>query len=75
MQNEPTPAYTPACQAKTLRGTQGASLSFAICQTKEDNRRLCKFAHDLGFNIVVCRHPRHAEIVSRTATTDNTANG
>jgi len=72
MQDEPTPSYAPECRARTLRGTQDAPLGFAICQTPESVvfRRGCKFAHDLGFSIVVCRHPRHAEIVTRTVVGD-----
>ena len=72
MQNEPAPSYGPECRARTLRGSQDAPLGFAICQTPETvvTRLGCKFSHDLGFSIVVCRHPRHAEIVARTLVTD-----
>jgi len=71
MQDEPTPSYAPECRARTLRGTQDAPLGFAICQTPASvvTRLGCKFSHDLGFSIVVCRHPRYAEIVARTLVT------
>lgn len=73
MHDEPIPIYDPECRARTLREPQDAALGFAICHTNPDVRRHCKAAFDLGFSIVLCRHPLYTEIVARTATADKPA--
>ena len=67
------PPIDPVCRARTLAGIQGKPLGFAVCQTNEDYRRHCKFAHDFGHGIATCHHPLHEEIVARTVAADTPA--
>ena len=69
------PPIASECCARTLAGIKDKPLGFAVCQTNDDYRRRCKFAHDLGYGIVTCHHPRHEEIVARTVAADKPANG
>ena len=64
MPDESMPVYAPECRASPLNGKSARHLNVSMCRTKDSSA--CKFADQLGDDIVLCRHPLHAEIVART---------